>query len=553
MSLIVSLAALLCVPPQGVAAPGFGSPASAVSTLSWKDFDRDGREDVYVVRSGSADRLLRNLGDGSFEERSLALPAPCSHSATWGDFDGDGWADLFLSARLGGVRLFTNLGDGRFAERTSAAGLAGIPGGRVARGLDYDGDGRLDVALEGAGEAVLLHNLGTGAFAEVRLGGASPAPLALPSSASSPVPVVAAPPGTGARAPLSPAPSAGAVVGGTGGGTSESFVATTPTRAGLAVAGPVPSGYMILGDTLTAPAGYTSTGLVVKPDTWIFRGPMPGARYGVGAAAIGAKAYVVGGSDGVGFVSTLEEYDAVSNTWTTKAPMANPRMLPVAVAVNGKVYAIGGQDNSGVLGTVEEYDPVLDTWTPRAPMPTPRTTLGAAAVSGKIYAIGGLDNSGMLSTVEEYDPVANSWATKASMACPRGYVSAAASGGRVYVFGGHDGNSPVSTLAEYDPVSNTWTPKTSLVGPRMAGTATTFGGKIYLAGGQNFSTVLNSVHRYDPGTDTWAIQADLHEEVEFHGAAVANSKLYIFGGVAASALDSTEEYDPTLLYAHKKN
>ena len=100
MSLFVPLFASLAlspsVCPQGMPAPAPMSGTSA-STLSWKDFDRDGREDVYVVRAGFADRLLRNLGDGSFEELNLASPAPSSNSAIWGDFDGDGWADLFLS------------------------------------------------------------------------------------------------------------------------------------------------------------------------------------------------------------------------------------------------------------------------------------------------------------------------------------------------------------------------------------------------------------------------------------------------------------------------
>jgi hypothetical protein len=57
------------------------------------------------------------------------------------------------------------------------------------------------------------------------------------------------------------------------------------------------------------------------------------------------------------------------------------------------------------LSTVQEYDPVTDAWKNKANMPTARSGLSTNAVGGKIYAIGGLANPAAmaLSTVEEYD------------------------------------------------------------------------------------------------------------------------------------------------------
>lgn len=561
MSLFVVVALSVLPSAQGLEAPRLGSPRSASSSLAWQDFDRDGLEDVYVVRPGSPDRLLRNLGNGAFEEVRLDLAggARFSRAAQWGDFDGDGWADLLLSASLGGPRLYRNLGGGSFEERTSAAGLGALGNGADARALDYDGDGRLDLAFEGVGEAWLLHNLGGGCFAPVDLGGAGVGALPL-APTSSRIPVPAASPAaadggeeTTGRAPLVRAPTAGALAG----RRVEELVAAptgpTPGHSSIQVAGAVPSNYMILGDTLVAPAGYTSTGILVKPDSWLLRSSMSVGRYGCGTAVVGTKVYVSGGSNGSGFQSLNEEYDAATDTWSTKASMAAARTVLASATISGKVYAIGGQDNSGLLGTVEEYDPNTDTWTPRAAMPTPRGAHVAVAVGGRIYAIGGVTNSGPTSVVEEYDPVGNSWATKAPMASPRGYMAAAAHNGKIYVAGGLDNSGLLATVAEYDPGTDTWTPKASLPDPRGLAAAATLNGRIYVAGGQNASTVLASVERYDPGTDTWVTQADLRRAREFEGLVQANGKLYSLGGISAATLSSVEEYDPTLLWAHRKN
>ena len=94
--------------------------------------------------------------------------------------------------------------------------------------------------------------------------------------------------------------------------------------------------------------------------------------------------------------------------------MPTPRGYLATAAVNGKIYAIGGLNPSFEraqgISTVEEYDPVTDTWTLKADMPTPRAVLSTSVVNGKIYAIGGeaehltLESRAWVSTVEEYDP-----------------------------------------------------------------------------------------------------------------------------------------------------
>ena len=94
--------------------------------------------------------------------RAEDLPAIGARVA-FGDVDNDGLDDLMTS----GPRLLRNLGDGRFEDVTGSA----IPGGVVngsSGGVfgDYDNDELLDYFGEGVGE-VLLHNNGDGTFTDV--------------------------------------------------------------------------------------------------------------------------------------------------------------------------------------------------------------------------------------------------------------------------------------------------------------------------------------------------------------------------------------------------
>ncbi|MBW3543639.1 MAG: CRTAC1 family protein, partial [Planctomycetes bacterium] len=75
----------------------------------------------------SLDRLFRNLGNGRFEDVTLAatiIEDRFSQGATVGDFDSDGFPDLYV-ANIGGNRLFRNNGDGTFSDVTERTATAG--------------------------------------------------------------------------------------------------------------------------------------------------------------------------------------------------------------------------------------------------------------------------------------------------------------------------------------------------------------------------------------------------------------------------------------------
>ena len=87
------------------------------------DFDRDGREDIYVGTKFAPNRLFRNLGNMQFEE--VAVPAGVADDGTtnavlWADFNNDGWLDLYTGNYLDPNRLYLNNGDGTFTDATDA-------------------------------------------------------------------------------------------------------------------------------------------------------------------------------------------------------------------------------------------------------------------------------------------------------------------------------------------------------------------------------------------------------------------------------------------------
>ena len=164
------------------------------------DVDNDGWEDLFVTNYGS-NRLLRNRGDGSFDDFSAASgldESRWSVAAAFVDFDQDGWEDLFVANYVDFApprqipcygntgardycgpdtypalrdRLYRNRGDGTFEDFTARAGLAGVADpslGVVVRDFNDDGWPDLYVAVD-RGLNRLWMNQQNGAFLDEAL------------------------------------------------------------------------------------------------------------------------------------------------------------------------------------------------------------------------------------------------------------------------------------------------------------------------------------------------------------------------------------------------
>jgi len=308
--------------------------------------------------------------------------------------------------------------------------------------------------------------------------------------------------------------------------------------------------------------------------TWEGKADMPIPRQALSTTAVNGKIYAIGGvRNGWQALSTVEEYDPVTDRWTTKANMPTPRFFLATCATNGKIYAMGGYGNGWkFLQAVEEYDPATDTWSKKGDMPELKVVFSTIAVNEKIYVIGGVSGALItLARVEEYDPVADKWAKRADMPTARRAPATIAMDGKIYVIGGaffevKNGRNQLTLLPAvevYDPATDTWSKKSDMPdvqeSMRAAGSVS---GKVYIFGGiggvedtiiwnQRYNPV-KTVRSYDPETDTWQKEADMPSARGGASASVVNGKIYVIGGVpdwtnypgGAVTLPTVEEYTP---------
>ncbi len=158
------------------------------------DVNNDGRPDIYVACDQTPSLLFVNRGGGVFDEQAVLSGVAFDEDGhalsgmglAAGDYDGDGLIDIFRTNFSDEHEtLYHNRGDGTFDDRTMAAGL-----GRNTRFVswgcaffDFDNDGwkdllvvnghvfpeidRLSTDIRFRDRAILYHNTGKGAFADI--------------------------------------------------------------------------------------------------------------------------------------------------------------------------------------------------------------------------------------------------------------------------------------------------------------------------------------------------------------------------------------------------
>ncbi len=150
-------------------------------SVTWFDWNGDHRPDLWIGNDfDDADRLYRNMGDGTFADVTLQTVTSTtwfSMGADFGDVDGDAWPDFFIADMAGSNHfkqktamgnmgsntwfmenanpaqlmrncLFMNARNGRFMEAGFLAGLARTNWTWAVRLADLDLDGRPDVYVQ---------------------------------------------------------------------------------------------------------------------------------------------------------------------------------------------------------------------------------------------------------------------------------------------------------------------------------------------------------------------------------------------------------------------
>ena len=152
------------------------------TSVAWGDYDNDGFVDVVVANglSGSTsikNFLYHNQGDGTFAKitsGAIVNDARQSWSVSWADYDDDGRLDLFVTNDSGqDNQLFHNDGPTGFTQLTAAQVGSIVHEGGDSRGAawgDYDNDGYLDLFVSHGPKNLLYHNDGHGHFTRITMG-----------------------------------------------------------------------------------------------------------------------------------------------------------------------------------------------------------------------------------------------------------------------------------------------------------------------------------------------------------------------------------------------
>ncbi len=121
------------------------------------DLENDGFPDLYVTNDSTFNHLLRNRGDGTFEDLSYLSGGGfsddgrggASMGVSAGDCNNDGRLDLLITSYEQETDvLYLNQGEGILEDMTARMGLFGVTRWRVTWGsgfADFDADGFLDI------------------------------------------------------------------------------------------------------------------------------------------------------------------------------------------------------------------------------------------------------------------------------------------------------------------------------------------------------------------------------------------------------------------------
>lgn len=286
------------------------------------------------------------------------------------------------------------------------------------------------------------------------------------------------------------------------------------------------------------------------------------ARHLHTSAVIGGYLYVIGGSDTVSPLGSIERapIDAEGTLAAFQslddATLATARQSHTSEVIGNRIYVIGGKGAAGNLGSVEQAevhpDGALDKFTevPARALATVRSAHSSAVIGKSLYVVGGFDGTDLLGTVERA-PI-NDDGTLGAFAAMSGAVlvtrrsnhSIVVLGANLYVIGGTGPMTALDTVeqAAFDG-NGTMGKFTQLASAALSSissghTSAVVGNYLYVVGGLGI-TGTNDLQRASINADgslpAFAnIPVVVNSARAFHTANVVGRTLYVAGGTNGS-------------------
>ncbi len=126
---------------------------------AWCDFNDDGLQDVFIPKFGSKSVLMRNAGNGIFENihNSPVTSVTYAKGAYWVDFDADGDFDLVVNNLTNVADMFfENNGNGIFTAVTNSVTETGTMS-TGSTWADVDNDGFTDLIVTGSDWSLFMN------------------------------------------------------------------------------------------------------------------------------------------------------------------------------------------------------------------------------------------------------------------------------------------------------------------------------------------------------------------------------------------------------------
>lgn len=291
----------------------------------------------------------------------------------------------------------------------------------------------------------------------------------------------------------------------------------------------------------------------VVGENWKSLRPLPAARQGMAATALGLNVYLVGGETADGVDGSVLIYNTTDYTWQEAAEKPTAVSETSAAGLFGEIYVPGGRLADGSpTEIVEVYSPSNDSWRTVAPLLEPVSGGLVLSDGNFLYLIGGWNGRDYLNTAYVYDPGAEAWQELPPMKQARANLVGGAVKGNLYVVGGTDGNNVVNTCEFFDPIEQAWNDCPPMLEARSGGGAVSIANKLYVIGGQHSDDPAVFGEFYNPELEEWVYT----EPVEFldqaqlaaHGVTNVETSIFVLGGLKGDELIADSYLYAPLVY-----